>query len=159
MTLEFFLNGDEITIETKPANSLLFLLRKIGNLHGTRGICQGGYCGKCLVLKDGFVEAACTIAAFALNGSEIVTIEEFCKSDEYKDIEKGFLASGINPCSLCAQSKVFIAHHCLQYTSNPDDATLANFVRASRCNCTSDSIFIKCIRFAAEFRRRRNARK
>jgi aerobic carbon-monoxide dehydrogenase small subunit len=155
MKLSFLLNRQHVSVDTSPDTSLLDILRQEFQLYGSKDGCRKGSCGACSILMDNRVVYACQIPAFLLLDSKIFTIEGFSKTDDYLDIEKGFLRAGVAPCGFCSAGKIFAAHAILMSNTNPGEEEIKRNVVRVECRCTSFTDLVRGVFYSAAFRRKR----
>lgn len=159
MTIACRVNHQEITVEVQPTRSLADVLRYELGETGAPMICRQGKCGACVVLLDKRLVASCIVPAFRAIGSDILTIDGFRQTQEYSDIQRGFERVGFTPCSLCAGSKVLLAHSILLRTLDPTADVVRSLLTGSWCSCTGVSRYIEAVGVAGRERKRRyNAR-
>ena len=77
------INGEEYTLDVTPDLPLLWALRDILDMTGTKYGCGVGLCGSCTVLIDGEATRSCTLPAAAVAGMNIVTIEGFAPGGDH----------------------------------------------------------------------------
>jgi carbon-monoxide dehydrogenase small subunit len=162
VTINFILNGEDMVINTSPEVRLIDLLREIYGLTGAKAGCRAGVCGVCSVLFKGFSDSgrkdygdvvkACLIPAFRLKDAEIITIEGFSQTDEYRDIVEGFAEAKVENCGFCAAAKILAAEALLVKKPQPlpEDVFLA--FQGIRCRCTEPESLVKGVLAAAEKR-------
>jgi aerobic carbon-monoxide dehydrogenase small subunit len=155
MKIPFVLNDESVTVEVHPSTRLVQVLREHFSLTGTKEGCLQGHCGSCLVFVNRRLVPSCMMPAFTVYNARVLTIEGFAHTQEFRDIEKGFLLSGVSPCGFCASSTVLIAHSVLVDGSNPTEERIRTALSNLRCRCTAYSSLIKGIKAASEIRRNR----
>ena len=79
--IKFNLNGEEVTYDGNASDRLLDTLRDHYKLTGVKCGCKEGECGACSILMDGELVNSCMVAMGRCEGSEIVTIEGFSKTE------------------------------------------------------------------------------
>lgn len=79
MKITFKVNGEPVTLDVKPNELLINVLRDKLKLTGTKYVCGIGECGACTVLLDGEPILSCLTLAVDVNGREVTTIEGFLK--------------------------------------------------------------------------------
>jgi len=155
MTIRFILNGEDMEIDTEPTRRLINILREHTSLRSAKLGCLGGNCGVCLVLFNGIVAPSCLIYAFNLADSEIITLEGFSKTIEYRDITGGFKQAGVDSCSYCEAGKIFTAEMLLEQSLQPSKEAVTIAFRGIRCRCTDIETLYQGILAAGEARQRR----
>ena len=156
MRVSFTLNGAEVTVDAAPGRRLLSVLRENFDITSLKGSCLQGRCGLCSVLVEGELVPSCMVPVFSVFRKKVVTMEGFRKTDEYRDIEKGFLQAGVAPCGYCASAKVLTAHALLLEDSNPHESTIRKAFSGIRCRCTVASILVEGVKTASNIRRIRS---
>jgi carbon-monoxide dehydrogenase small subunit len=155
MIIKFILNGDDVTIRTDADTRLIEILRKSFSLMGAKMGCLSGNCGVCFVLFNGKAAPSCIIPAFSLRNSEIITIEGFTQTDEYRDIASGFAQAHADFCGFCNTGKIFAAEALLEQKLRPNRAEILAAFSGIKCRCTEPESLIAGVQAAAEARQRR----
>lgn len=114
MTVHFVLNGEDVVVHVEPNQRLIDILREEFDLTGAKSACHSGFCGACTVIFNNTISPSCLIPAFRLRGAKITTIEGFSKSEEYKDIIKGFKKTGVKNCAYCNAGKILVTESLLK---------------------------------------------
>jgi len=158
--ISFVLNHERVSVDTHPETLLIDVLRENFGKVGARPGCIEGECGFCSVLLDDDLALSCMLPVFRIRGHRITTINAFLQSPEYRDIELGFRRATIQPCRFCLAGKVLTSYEVIKHNRRPSDDEVDRAAAAVQCRCTSYSRFRAAIRYAAEFRRKReNARR
>jgi carbon-monoxide dehydrogenase small subunit len=155
MIIPFELNGTLVYSDSNPGERLVHILRKRFNLIGSKEGCLSGRCGSCMVLMNGAPIPSCILPVFLARNSSIVTIEEFSKSDDYRDIIDGFELAGVSMCGFCNAGKVFIAHAILQANLRPTKEEIREMFSGNMCRCTSIDDLVTGVKNAGSIRRKR----
>ena len=155
MNLVFILNGEDVVIRTGAEKRLIEILRDTFKLMGAKTGCCVGQCGACSVFLNGELVKSCLIPAFKIQNREIITIEGFSQTEEYKDIIHGFTEAGVENCGYCNAGKIITAEALLSRSYKPtrDEVLLA--FQGIKCRCTEPESLIRGILASAEQRRRR----
>ena len=120
MRISFTLNGTAIQIEAAANERLLHVLRREFSLFSLKSSCLNGQCGSCTLLMNGQPVPSCLIPVFKAEGSEIITLEYFKNTEDYKIINAGFEQAGIEMCGFCDAGKIFcifnfkFGHYCFR---------------------------------------------
>lgn len=155
MRVSFNLNGKRVSLDTNPETLLIDVIREHFGQNGARPGCIQGECGFCSVLLDQNLALSCMLPMFKVSGRRVTTIDSFLESPEYRDIELGFRRAGIEPCRFCVAGKVLTTYEIIRRVRRPDPEELDRAASAVQCRCTSYSRYRRAIRYAAEFRRKR----
>jgi aerobic carbon-monoxide dehydrogenase small subunit len=153
--VSFILNGERVSLETLPHMRLIEILRKDFGLTGARPGCLYGTCGFCSILLNGELALSCMIPAFRVDNCEIMTIEGFMETRDFRDIEIGFHRAGTVPCKFCSAAKVLTTHWLISGHPSPTPEDLQRAVAAVQCRCTTYARFANAVRYSAEVRRKR----
>jgi carbon-monoxide dehydrogenase small subunit len=149
-TIKFLLNG-EVTVYTGSAdNCLLDVLRDQYKLTGVKCGCNEGECGACSVLMDGNLVNSCMIAMGRVNGTSIMTIEGYSKTDRFSVLEKAFSSVSAVQCGFCIPGMVLAAEALLSKNSTPSDWEIRTGISGNLCRCTGYNAIVKAIHIASE---------
>ncbi|MDR2501146.1 MAG: 2Fe-2S iron-sulfur cluster binding domain-containing protein [Treponema sp.] len=155
MTVNFILNGEDVSLQTEADARLIDLLRKNFTLPGAKAGCLSGNCGLCFVILNGKVVPSCLIPAFRVRGSEIITIEGFSQTDEYQDIIAGFQEAGVACCGYCDSAKILAAQALLERRSRPGREEILDAFSGIICRCTEPESLAAGISATADIRQQR----
>ena len=147
MKIPLTINGNKNILECRPDTSLLEVLRTQGCLSVKSG-CTKGYCGSCTVLLDGNPVPSCKIPVAIVRNNEIVTLEYFSKTEEYKIIMEGFKKAGIHLCGYCDAAKVFNAYEILCTRRNLTREEITNHIKHLAPCCTDSDTLTNGIIYA-----------
>ncbi|MGA2530678.1 MAG: (2Fe-2S)-binding protein [Acidimicrobiales bacterium] len=147
-------NGrDRDVAEAWLGESLLYVLRERLGLPGSKNACEQGECGSCSVLMDGKLVCACMVLSASAVGSEIVTVEGLCVSDdELSDIQAAFLAEGGVQCGYCTPGFIVSVHDLLEHNPDPTELEVREAVSGNLCRCTGYGRIFAAIRAVQEMR-------
>jgi carbon-monoxide dehydrogenase small subunit len=155
MTVNFILNGDDVTVNCDVAVRLIDILRKDFGLFGAKSGCLTGQCGACSVLINGQINPSCLIPAFKIRGSEIVTIEGFSNTVEYEDIVTGFQYAHLGNCGYCEAGKILCTEALLDRIPSPSGDEILMGFSGVKCRCTNTERLIKAVNIIADIRKGR----
>src|SRR3979490_471611 len=100
-TINFPLNGEQVTAQVAPHQTIVEVLRDEFDLFGARESCAQGLCGCCTVLVDGRAVSGCLKLAAFVDGTEVVTIEHLGSDGKLSPIQDAFLECGAFQCGFC----------------------------------------------------------
>ena len=155
MNITFILNGEDQTISTDAEQRLIDILRNHFQLLGAKSGCLSGRCGICSVMLNGEVVKSCLVPAFMIHGCEIITIEGFSQTDEYRDIISGFSEAGVQSCGYCDAGKILATEALLSKTAQPGRTAILPAFRGIKCRCTDPESLIEGVVKTVEKRQRR----
>lgn len=146
----FKLNGKEVCYDGKATSRLLDVLRDTYELTGTKCGCKEGECGSCSVLMDGQLVNSCMIAMGRCDGSEIVTIEGFRKTERFAVIDKAYAAVSAVQCGYCIPGMVLATEALLSQNPAPSEEDIREGISGNLCRCTGYNAIVKAIGIAAK---------
>ena len=128
------INGQKHTLEVTPELPLLWALRDILNMTGTKYGCGIGLCGSCTVLIDGEATRSCTLPATAVEGLPITTIEGLAPDGDHP-VQRAWNDEDVAQCGYCQGGQVRAATALLNSNPDPDDAAIDNALGGNICRC------------------------
>jgi nicotinate dehydrogenase subunit A len=145
----FTLNGAAVALDVPRDVSLLQALRGPGGLSGPRFGCGTEQCGSCMVLVDGVTAYACTLAASAVAGKAVTTVEGLGTPDAPHPLQAAFLAEQAGQCGYCLSGILVSAAALLARDPEPDEAAIRAALDPHLCRCGSHNRIIRAVQRAA----------
>lgn len=136
ITIQFRLNGRDITVETEPNKRMLDVLRGDLGLTGTKEGCAVGECGACTVILNGDAVASCLVAAGQMQGAEILTIEGMSETLIGRVLQDCFVEGDAVQCGFCTPGFIMSAYALLQRNPTPTREEIREAVAGNVCRCT-----------------------
>ena len=155
MTIGFILNGEDVSVDTNAESRLVDILRDSFNLLGAKTGCYTGNCGACSVILNGEVIKACLVPAFKIMNREIITIEGFLQTDEYRDVLEALNETEAQNCGFCGGGKILTAEALLSRNPRPIEEEILAAFQGIRCRCTDPEELVQFVTAIAKHRRRR----
>jgi carbon-monoxide dehydrogenase small subunit len=155
MTVSFILNGEDVSAQARSVDRLSDLLREAFGLLGLRSDCRGGRCGRCLIFLDNRLVPSCIVPAFSVRGKEVVTIEGFAQTEDYRDIAEGFKTAGVETCGFCDEAKIMAMAGLLERSPRPSPREILEHMSAAPCRCTDPEAIVKAAQAVVERRAKR----
>lgn len=149
MRLNFFVNGDPISLDTDPQRRLLDILREDLGLTGTKEGCSEGECGACTVLMDGEAVHSCLTLAAQLNGRHVETIEGLEKSGELDILQRAFVEEIAVQCGFCTPGMIMSAKALLLRNPNPTPEEIRTALSGNICRCSGYVQIVNAVSRAA----------
>lgn len=149
MRLNFFVNGDPISLDTDPQRRLLDILREDLGLTGTKEGCSEGECGACTVLMDGEAVHSCLTLAAQLNGRHVETIEGLEKSGELDILQRAFVEEIAVQCGFCTPGMIMSAKALLLKNPNPTPDEIRTALSGNICRCSGYVQIVNAVSRAA----------
>ena len=111
--MRFQLNGTTVEYEGDPTARLLDVLREEYGLTGPKEGCGEGECGACSVLVNGRLTNSCVTAVGSMKDKEVLTLEGFKDTAQYKLLEKTYAEAGAVQCGFCTPGMIMAAQSLL----------------------------------------------
>ncbi len=126
-------NGQEHKVDVSPDMPLLWVLRDVVGLTGTKYGCGMALCGACTVHLDGEPVRSCVLPVSAAEGKKIVTIEGLSPKGEHP-VQTAWVEHQVPQCGYCQSGMVMAAAALLAKTPKPTDADIdAGVTNICRC--------------------------
>ena len=135
MQVQFQLNGKPQNVDVPPDMPLLWLIRDILNLKGTKYGCGVGACGACTVHMDGEAIRSCQMPAEALEGVEITTIEGLGSPEAPHPVQAAWAEIQVAQCGYCQSGQMMQAAALLETNPNPSDEDIDEALWGNLCRC------------------------
>lgn len=129
-------NGNAHTLDIEDDMPLLWALRDILNLTGTKYGCGIAQCGACTVHLDGRAIRSCSIPASAVQGQAITTIEAI-ESPVAKAVQMAWENLNVVQCGYCQSGQIMAAIDLLSNTPNPSDDQINQALSGNICRCNT----------------------
>ena len=142
------INGKNIPIEADEKMPLLWAIRELVGLTGTKYGCGIAQCGACTVLLNGNPIRSCSIPASAVTGQPITTIEGL-PADNTHPVQKAWIAEQVPQCGYCQSGQILAAVALLQKHPHPTDDDINMAMQGNICRCGTYPRIRKAIKTAA----------
>ena len=128
------INGVERELEVDPEMPLLWALRDVLGLTGTKYGCGQALCGACTVHLDGQVVRSCVTPVARAEGRAVTTIEGLSKTGDHP-LQKAWCELGVPQCGFCQAGQIMTAAALLAVTPQPSDAEIDRSLAGNLCRC------------------------
>ncbi|MFM6938903.1 MAG: (2Fe-2S)-binding protein [Aquirufa sp.] len=135
-------------VEADENMPLLWVLRDILGMEGTKYGCGVGSCGACTVHLNGSAVRSCQLPISALAGQDITTIEGLSAKGDHP-VQKAWLDVDVAQCGYCQSGQIMSAAALLKSTPNPTEEDIENFMTGNICRCGTYTRIKKAIQQAA----------
>jgi isoquinoline 1-oxidoreductase alpha subunit len=152
MATTLTINGEQRSFDAPADMPLLWVLRDIIGLTGTKYGCGIAQCGACTVHVDGKPVRSCVLPVGALNGRTITTIEGIAASPAGAKVQKAWLDLEVIQCGYCQSGQIMSAAALLASTPNPDDSDINAAMSGNICRCGTYVRIREAIKLAASGR-------
>ena len=129
------INGKAVQIDAPPDMPLLWALRDVLAMTGTKFGCGMALCGACTVHVDGQATRSCVTPLAAVAGKRIVTIEGIGASDIGKAVQQAWLDLEVVQCGYCQPGQIMSACALITQNPNPGDADIDAAMSGNICRC------------------------
>ncbi len=149
MTISFSLNGQARSVVVPDGMPLLWALRDIIGLTGTKYGCGMAQCGACTVHLDGQAVRSCSVPVSAVAGKAVTTIEGLSADGSHR-LQRAWLAEEVPQCGYCQSGQIMQAAALLATTPTPSDAEIESAMAGNICRCGTYSRIRAAIHRAAK---------
>jgi isoquinoline 1-oxidoreductase subunit alpha len=142
-------NRKEYNVDVSPEMPLLWVLRDVLGLTGTKYGCGTSQCGVCTVHLDGTPIRSCNFPVSAATGREITTIEGISENIDHA-VQKAWIELQVPQCGYCQSGQIMSAAALLKRIPKPTDADIDAAMQGNLCRCGTYQRIRKAIHRAAE---------
>jgi isoquinoline 1-oxidoreductase subunit alpha len=143
-------NSVKHTIDADDDTPLLWVLRDIIGLTGTKFGCGMALCGACTVHVDGVAVRSCITPIDSVGSSAVTTIEAIGRTDAGQKIQKAWLDAEVVQCGYCQSGQIMSATALLATNRTPSDADIDAAMSGNICRCGTYVRIREAIKRAAE---------
>jgi isoquinoline 1-oxidoreductase subunit alpha len=149
------INGQAHDVDVPADMPLLWVLRDIVGLTGTKFGCGMAQCGACTVHVDGAAIRSCITPAAALAGKKITTIEGL-SDDASHPVQRAWIETDVVQCGYCQSGQVMAATALLAGNKHPTDADIDAAMSGNLCRCGTYQRIRHAVHRAAELMQEKN---
>ena len=129
------INGEDHDVDVPPDMPLLWVLRDVIGLTGTKFGCGIAQCGACTVHLAGEPVRSCQLPVSAIGTNEVITIEAIGDTPEGKRVQDAWLALDVVQCGYCQSGQIMSAAALLAQKPQPTDADIDAAMSGNICRC------------------------
>ena len=148
--LKLDINGKIRQVDVDPDMPLLWVLRDVLDMTGTKYGCGKALCGACTVHLDGTPTRSCVLSVASAAGRKITTIEGIGKTQAGKAVQAAWIAADVPQCGYCQSGQIMSAAALIAKTKSPTDADIDSAMSGNFCRCGIYSRIRAAIHKAAE---------
>lgn len=135
MSFTLTINGKQHSADVDSDTPLLWVLRDVLGLTGTKYGCGAALCGACTVHVDGAAIRSCVTPVAEAAGKAITTIEGVTASDEGRALQQAWLEVDVVQCGYCQPGQIMSAAALLRQTPVPSDEQIRDGMAGNICRC------------------------
>src|SRR5258708_438347 len=135
MTFSISVNGTKHNVDVDGDTPLLWVLRDVLGMTGTKYGCGIAQCGACTVDVDGVPVRSCLLPVGTVSGRAVTTIEGVGATEAGAKVQKAWLDLEVIQCGYCQPGQIMSAAALLAATPNPDDSDIDAAMAGNICRC------------------------
>jgi isoquinoline 1-oxidoreductase alpha subunit len=149
MPTSFVLNGKPTTLDADPAMPLLWAVREVAGLHGTKFGCGMAQCGACTVHLEGQAIRSCITPLSSVAGRHVTTIEGL-ESKPAQAVQAAWIKLQVPQCGYCQSGQIMSATALLEQNAQPSDEDIDDAMSGNICRCATYPRIRAAIHVAAD---------
>lgn len=135
MTIQFTVNGAARRVDVDDDTPLLWVLRDVLGMSGTKFGCGAGLCGACTVHFNGAATRSCLLPMSAVAGQSITTIEAIGDTETGKAVQRAWAELDVVQCGYCQSGQIMSATALLAATPRPSRQEVIDGMSGNLCRC------------------------
>jgi isoquinoline 1-oxidoreductase alpha subunit len=135
MAIKIKVNGAERTVDVDSDTPLLWVLRDVLGLTGTKFGCGMALCGACTVHIDGVATRSCVTPIDSIGSSKVTTIEVIGATAAGARIQKAWLDREVVQCGYCQSGQIMSATALIESNPRPTDSDIDDAMSGNICRC------------------------
>ena len=151
--MRLIVNGTPYDIDAPPDIPLLWALRDLVGLTGTKYGCGAALCGVCTVHVDGEPIRSCVTPAGELAGKQILTIEGLARDGKDHPVQQAWAEIDVPQCGYCQSGQIMTAVALLEANPDPSDDEIDEALSRRYCRCATYLRIREAVRRAAALKR------
>jgi isoquinoline 1-oxidoreductase alpha subunit len=143
------INGKTYKVDADPKMPLLWVIRELANLTGTKYGCGIAQCGACTVHLNGNPVRSCSVPVSAVGKQAITTIEGL-STDNAHPVQQAWIKEQVPQCGYCQSGNIMTAAALLKRNPHPSDAEIDAALNGHICRCGTYTRIRKAVKTAAD---------
>ena len=149
--IRFRLNGEAVSAQVAPHETLVEVLQAGFGLYGARESCAQGLCGCCTVLVNGRAVSGCLYLGSLIENAEVQTVEQ---GKELDAVQQAFIEACAFQCGFCTPGFVLMTRQLLDEIPDPSEDQIKHYLSGNLCRCAAYPEIIEAVKLAARNRSR-----
>jgi len=150
MAFTVSINGSPRSVDVDGDTPLLWVLRDVLGMTGTKFGCGMALCGACTVHIDGNATRSCITAIDSVGDSKVTTIEAIGTTPAGAKIQKAWLDREVPQCGYCQSGQIMSASALLASNAHPSDSDIDDAMSGNICRCGTYGRIREAIKLAAQ---------
>jgi isoquinoline 1-oxidoreductase subunit alpha len=150
LAFQLTVNGDRHSIDVDGDTPLLWVLRDVLGMTGTKFGCGMALCGACTVHIDGVATRSCITSIDSVGNAAVTTIEAISKTPSGQKIQNAWLDREVPQCGYCQSGQIMSASALLAANQHPSDADIDDAMSGNICRCGTYVRIREAIKQAAQ---------
>lgn len=142
------ISGEDRVLDGPDDMTLLWALRDLAGLTGTKYGCGVGLCGACTVHVDGVAERSCMLTIADVAGKDVTTIEGLSPTGDHP-VQAAWRELNVPQCGFCQAGQIMQAASLLAAKPNPTDQEILSEMEGNVCRCGCYERIVAAVRLAA----------
>lgn len=151
MTLGLNVNGARADVDVEGDTPMLWVLRDVLGLTGTKYGCGIAFCGACTIHVDGQARRSCVTPVESIGTGEVRTIEALGETPAGKALQRAWTELEVPQCGYCQCGQLMSAAALLEANPQPDDAAIDMVMSGNICRCGTYGRIRAGIKLAARY--------
>jgi len=153
VTINLLVNGSTRKVLVEPRWTLVYVLREVLGLTGSKIGCERGECGACTVLIDGKPRYSCLTLAVEAEGHTITTVEGLLDGDKLHPVQQAFAEEDAFQCGFCTPGQIMAVEGLLRSNPDPTIDQIRVGVSGNLCRCGTYKNIFNAAAKASELRK------
>lgn len=149
--IELTINNKRYEVDAPKDMPLLWVLRDLLGLTGTKYACGVGLCGSCTVHVDGEAVRSCVVPVGSISKGKVVTIEGLATDEALHLVQQAWLDENVMQCGYCQPGQIMSAAALLNKNSSPTNTEIDHAMQGNLCRCGTYLRIRKAIKRASRY--------
>ncbi|MEQ9437691.1 MAG: (2Fe-2S)-binding protein [Cyclobacteriaceae bacterium] len=143
------INQKDYSVDVDPQTPLLWVIRDVVGLKGTKFGCGMAQCGACTIHLDGAMTRCCVLPVSAVGDKQITTIEGISQNNDHP-VQQAWITEQVPQCGYCQSGQIMSAVALLHENPEPTDEDIDKAMHGNICRCGTYTRIRKAIHSAAK---------